>query len=607
MNLIRRLPLLPLAIAILASVVVYGYAGLNDALRLAILMLIALLVIVTVYRDLAQQNKAAANSSRLAAIISLSDDAIVTKDLDGMIESWSLGAERLFTYTAAEMIGRSIQIIYPPDRIDEFQNILSRLKQGESIDHFDTVRVAKGGRRIDVSVSETLVRDAQGKVIGASKVMRDITPRKYAEEITRFFSEVNDVLASSLDYKTTLTSIARLAVPQIADWCAVHVKTDDGSIQQLALTHADSSRVEFAQGLLRHYLDDPSSPYGVMNVIRTGKPTLAPPPPFGAPPVTLLNSGDGSKDPSDPGLKSLMVVPLIAPAEIFGAITFVSAESGRHYGQADLALAQDLARRAALAVDNARLYQKAQSLNEELDQRVAERTSELKIETANHQRSAEQLRLLAVHLQSVLEEERIRIAREVHDQLGQMMTAVKMDLSLMERKLRHNGSPESLEALGKEIGGTTQLVDDAIATMHEIVHELRPAVLDHLGLRAAIEWQLQDFQERSKIECDFDSDLDGSDIDPARSTALFRILQETLTNAARHAQATHIQASLHKQNQSLVLQVRDNGMGISKERIENVKTFGLAGMRERALVFGGDVLFDGSPGDGTVVTVRIPV
>lgn len=607
MNLIRRLPLLLIAIALFASVVVFGYAGLNDVLRLATLTLIALLVIVLVYRDLAQQNKAETNNSRLAAIVSLSDDAIVTKNLDGMIETWSLGAERLFIYTAQEMIGKSILIIYPPDRLDEFQDMVARLKEGESIDHFDTVRVAKDGRRIDVSVSETLVRDAQGKVIGVSKVMRDITPRKYAEETTRFFSEVNDVLASSLDYRTTLTSIARLAVPQIADWCAVHVKADDGSIQQLALTHADSSRVELAQELLRHYLDDPSAPYGVMNVIRTGKPTLAPPPPFGAPPLTLLNGTAESITQPDPGLKSLMVVPLIAPAEIFGAITFVSAESGRHYGQADLALAQDLARRAALAVDNARLYQKAISLNEELDQRVAQRTIELETETANHQRAAGQLRLLAVHLQSVLEEERIRIAREIHDQIGQMMTAVKMDLSLMERKLRHNGSPESLEALGKEIGATTKLVDDAIATMHEIVHELRPAVLDHLGLRAAIEWQLQDFQERSKIECDFDSDLDDSDIDPARSTALFRILQETLTNATRHAQATHIQASLGKQDHALILQVRDNGKGISKEQIENVKTFGLAGMRERALVFGGDVVIEGSPGEGTVVTVRIPV
>jgi signal transduction histidine kinase len=277
-------------------------------------------------------------------------------------------------------------------------------------------------------------------------------------------------------------------------------------------------------------------------------------------------------------------------------------------------LAQDLARRAALAVDNARLYHVAQSLNEELDQRVAQRTSELQntnrqleAEIAEHQRATEQLRLLAAHLQSAVEEERIRVAREIHDEIGQMMTAVKMDLSLLERKIVENGSKPLPENLLDEISATTKLVDDAIAMMHEIVRELRPTVLDHLGLRAAIEWQMQDFQERVKIECQFDSDLGELDLDPARSTAVFRILQETLTNVARYAQATRVEASLRKEDQNLILQVRDNGKGISEEQIANVKTFGLLGMRERAHVFGGDVVIHGSPGQGTTVTVRIPV
>jgi len=424
-------------------------------------------------------------------------------------------------------------------------------------------------------------------------IIHDASLRKRDEENARFLAQVNDVLASSLDYKTTLASIARLAVPHLADWCAVHVKTEDGTIEQLALTHSDSTKVEIAKELLRRYLDDPNAPYGVMNAIRTGKPKLAPP--------------FGGQQAADPNLRSLMVVPLIAPTETIGAISFVSARSSRRYTQRDLALAQDLARRAALAVDNARLYQKAQTLNEELDLRVAQRTSELKTEMAERLRGAEQLRLLAVHLQSVLEEERVRIAREIHDQIGQMMTAVKMDLALMERKLANNGSPESLVTLRDEITVTIKLVDDAIATMHEIVRELRPPILDHLGLRAAIEWQLQDFQERSKIECDFDSDLDGIEIEPARTTAIFRILQEVLTNVVRHAHATRVQASLCKEENRLVLQVRDNGKGIAKDKIANDKTFGLAGMRERAFVFGGDVVIDGSPEEGTVVTARIPI
>ncbi len=567
-----------------------GIPSLDDALRLATFELIALSVIVLVSRDRKTRRKSEQDVVRLAAIVGLCEDAIVIKTLDGTIQTWNPGAERLFGYSADEVIGKSIQIIYPPERLDEFETIPARLKRGESIDHFDTVRVAKDGRRIDVSINETLMRDAQGDVIGVSKVVRDITERKRAEAAACFLAEVSDVLASSLDYKTTLASVARLAVPHLADWCAVHVKTEDGTIQQLALSHVDPAKVELAQELQRRYLHNPNAPFGVPNVIQTGKPEL-----FAR--ITDEQSVAATDD-MEPlrllinlGLKSLMIVPLIALGRTFGAITFVSAESGRYYDQADLALAQDLAHRAALAVDNARLYHRAQSLNEELDQRVAQRTLEL--ESAN-----QQLRLLAGHLQSAREEERIRIARSIHDEIGTLMTAVKIDLALFERKL---------DTLREEITSTTKLVDDAIATVHEVVRELRPAVLDHLGLRAALESQMQEFQERAKIECQFTSDLDEIDLDPARSTAVFRILQEVLTNVARHAQATRVEASLRKEDNDLILEVRDNGKGISEEQVHNVGRFGLLGMRERAHVFGGDVVIRGSPGEGTVVTVRIPV
>ena len=231
----------------------------------------------------------------------------------------------------------------------------------------------------------------------------------------------------------------------------------------------------------------------------------------------------------------------------------------------------------------------------------------LQTEIAERERANEQLRLLAAHLLSAREDERTRIAREIHDEIGTLMTAIKMDLVFLGREISGNGAKKSPDALREQISATTKLVDDAIAAVHEVVRELRPGVLDHLGLRAALEWQMQDFQTRSKIECQFDSDLNELNLDPARSTALFRILQETLTNVARYAEATRVQASLRKENSQLILQVSDNGKGISEQQIANVKTFGLLGMRERAHVFGGDVVIGGSPGEGTVVTVRIPI
>jgi signal transduction histidine kinase len=442
--------------------------------------------------------------------------------------------------------------------------------------------------------------------------VRDATERKRAEQAARFLAEVSEVLASSLDYETTLASIARLAVPRIADWCAVHVRREDGTIQQLVLTHVDPAKVELARELQRRYLDDPQVPYSVSNVIRTGKPELAPP--FTGMPVSLVNGSEASEVPPDPQLNSLMVVPLIAPAETFGAIMFVSAGSGRHYGPADLALAQDLAHRAALAVENARLYHKAQSLNEELDQRVAQRTfelansnRELAREIAQHQRANEQLRLLAAHLQSAREDERISIAREIHDEIGTFMTAIKMDLVFLNKQITASNPPKSAETLREEINKTTKLVDDAIRTVHEIALELRPAILDQLGLCAALEWQIQEFQTRTNIECRFETNLDSTNLDAERSTAVFRILQETLTNVARHAHATRVEATLQEQDQHLILEVRDNGIGISEEQSANTDRFGLLGMRERAHIFGGDVTIRGAPGQGTTVTVRIPV
>ncbi len=603
---------LPLALLAVVPIILLSLSPLDVGVRVAVMLLTIFLVIVLVFSDRAERRKLELDILRLTAIINASEDAIIGKTLDGTILTWNRGAQRLFGYAADEVVGQSVQILYPPDRLVEFEQILERVQRGESAGPFDTIRVAKDGRRIDVSISESLMRDAQGRAVGVSKIVRDATERKRAEAAARFLAEVNDVLASSLDYKTTLASVARLAVPHLADWCAVHILTDDGTIHQLALSHVDPAKVTFAQELQRRYLEDPGVPYSVSNVIRTGKPELAPP--FADEPTTSAHDAGALTISHDLPLKSLMVVPLIAPGEIFGAITFVSAESGRHYGPADLALAQDLAHRAALAVDNARLYHRAQSLNEELDQRVAQRTFELansrqKLETeiAGHQRANEQLRLLAAHLQSAREEERIGIAREIHDEIGTLMTAIKMDLAFLGREIDGNSSQKSPEALRAEIGGTTKLVDEAIQTIHQIVLELRPAVLDHLGLRAALEWQIAEFQRRTGIECQFDSNLDSVHLDAGRSTAVFRILQETLTNVARHAHATSVEASLREQDSHLILQVRDNGQGISEAQIRNTNRFGLLGMQERAHIFGGDVVIRGVPGQGTTVTVRIPV
>ena len=572
-----------------------------------------LIGVVLIFRDISGRRRSERDLLRLAAIVKSSDDAIISQRLDGTIVSWNPGAERLYGYTADEMIGKSITITYPPERLGEYDNIMERLKRGETVEHHDTVRVKKDGQHIDVSITVSLIRNAAGDVIGVSKIARDITERKRGEEATRLLAEVSDVLVSSLDYETTLKSTAQFVVPRLADWCAVDILTEEGTVKRLAFTHVDPAKIKVAREMQQRYPSDPDAAYGVYHVIRTGKPELI----AGISDELIASVARDREHLAlllELGLKSYMAVPLIARGRILGVMTFAAAESNRHYGPADLGLAQDLAHRAAMAVDNARLYQQAQQLNEELEGRVVQRTVELRTanrtleqEIAERQRINHQLRLLSGHLQSAREEERIRIAREIHDEIGQMLTAVKMDLALLGQEITAEGPNLAPATLQEEISSTVGLVDQTIETMHQIVRELRPEVLDHLGLRAALEWQCQEFQSRTKIECQFNTNLDDADYDPERSTAVFRILQETLTNVARHSQATQVQASVIRADGQLVLQVRDNGRGISAEELALTQRFGILGMRERAHAFGGDVNITGAPGQGTVVTAQIPV
>ena len=216
--------------------------------------------------------------------------------------------------------------------------------------------------------------------------------------------------------------------------------------------------------------------------------------------------------------------------------------------------------------------------------------------------SHEQLRNLSAHIESARETERTSIAREVHDELGQALTALKMELSWMNKRL-----PKDQEALIKKTGEMSNLIGTTIQTVKRISTELRPGVLDDLGLMAAIEWQVQEFQERTRTKCELTAEGEDMNLGRDLATAVFRILQETLTNVARHANATRVKVSLKKGGGQLVLQVRDNGKGITKKQIAHPKSFGLIGMRERVRSWRGSVKIDGISGKGTIVTVSIPL
>jgi PAS domain S-box-containing protein len=216
--------------------------------------------------------------------------------------------------------------------------------------------------------------------------------------------------------------------------------------------------------------------------------------------------------------------------------------------------------------------------------------------------SHEQLRSLSAHLESVREEERKNMAREIHDELGQILTAVKIDLSSLNEV-----STEEQQLLLEKAKSMSELIDMAIETVKRISAELRPPVLDDLGIAVALEWQAEEFNKRTHIKCEFTSKPKDIVLDQDRSTAIFRIFQEALTNVARHSNASKVKAVLTKETDRIVLTIKDNGKGIENKQIADPKALGIIGIRERARFLGGEVKVSGTPGKGTSVTVSIPL
>jgi PAS domain S-box-containing protein len=228
-------------------------------------------------------------------------------------------------------------------------------------------------------------------------------------------------------------------------------------------------------------------------------------------------------------------------------------------------------------------------------------TEKLKSEESLRQ-SHEELRNLASRLQDIREEERANMAREVHDVLGQQVTCIKMDFSWLSKRIDTN-DPDIKE----KIDETTRLLDHTATIVRKIASELRPSILDDFGLVEALEWQSREFEKRSGIEIQFTSSVPATVIPKNVTIALFRIYQESLTNVARHASATKAIVTFELKDNILTLTITDDGKGFDVSKIGQKKTLGLLGMRERTLMIGGKYKINSRPGNGTVVTVEVPV
>lgn len=224
-----------------------------------------------------------------------------------------------------------------------------------------------------------------------------------------------------------------------------------------------------------------------------------------------------------------------------------------------------------------------------------------KLEEAEIKRSREQLAELSAHIQTVKEQERARIAREIHDDLGGNLTAIKMALALLTRRL-----PTDDETLIEKANYLDSLIDRSIEAVHRIAGDLRPGVLD-FGLVAAIDWQAKEFEKQVGIPCEFTSNRKEIDLNLDKATTLFRIFQEALTNIAKHARASRVVVRLSRTNRNVRLEVSDNGRGIAQADRMKPKSFGIRGMMERAAALGGNLSIGAGPEGGTLITIKIPL
>ena len=538
-------------------------------------------------------------NSLLAAIVDSSDDAIVSKNLNGIITSWNRSAERIFGYAAKEAIGKSITLIIPRDRWDEEKNIIRQIKRGERVDHFETVRVRKDGSQLNVAVTISPVKDAEGRVVGASKVARDITYRKEGEKALADRMRQQRALfhlADELHRAKSKDDIYAAGVEAILG--ALHCQRasillfDEGGVMRFVSWRGLSDRYRKAtEGHSPWTLSDENP--GVICVEDIQKAEL---------PDPLRTTV------RDEGIGALAFIPLIARGQLIGK--FMSYFNERHaFTDEEVELCLTIARQLVFAIARARSdealrrsEERFRSLSEGLDAEVRSRTKELEQRNQQVVEGAERLRELSRRMMQVQDEERRHIARELHDSAGQVLAVLGMKMGQLAQQVK----PE-LRASAEEILQLVQQLTRELRTMSYLLH---PPLLDEVGLSAALNWYAQGVTERSKIDIQLSVADNLGRLPADLELVLFRLVQESLTNVHRHSGSKTATIRVTRDEDRVSLEVLDQGKGISRERLAEIQMqgsgVGIQGMRERVRQLHGEMTID-SGTHGTRIYAVLPV
>ncbi len=512
-------------------------------------------------RDITERRREEETNARLAAIVESSEDAIIGATPEGIISSWNSGAERIFGYSANEVKDKPLSILYPDDQPDEFPQVLERLQQGERIEHYESQRVRKDGKRIEVALSISPIKDANGRIIGIAKDARDITAQKRAREAEHFLVEASAVLASSLDYEATLQSVARLVLPFLADYCVVDIVQEDGSLRRVAAAAATPAQEQLLRQLMKRYPPD-SEALGARPVVQSGQPRLVWEIPDSFARGVASDFDEVAQDVEagrflrELAPKSFMIVPMIVRGRTIGAISLGLAGSGRRYDDADLMVARDLASRAAYAVDNARLYHDLQTAIRARDQFLSLASHEVRTPLTVIQGYTQLLRQQAEQAQAAPE------------------SIVKLDRSTLLRGLRNvEHSAARLEALMSDLLDITRLPSHSLSLSPERMNlsELLSTVVEN------VRGQKQHRQHSSRL--DLRIEMPSADVwGNWDRTRLEQVLTNLVDNAVKYSPAGGaIQIRLAAENGDgpsaspyAHVVVSDEGIGIPPDELSKI-------------------------------------